>query len=71
MNMALDLPFLNIYNRFTNEMIRVYLDKHSRMFMGTKVYCVKQLSHLSEGVVKFSVMSIQFGVQNDKFTLLH
>ena len=23
MNMAPDLPFLNIYNRFTNEMIRV------------------------------------------------
>ena len=46
-----DLPFLNIHNLFTNESISVYLDKHSRMSLGTKNYFAKQISHLSKGVV--------------------
>ena len=32
-------------------MISLYLDKHSRMSMDTKDYFVKQISHLSKGVV--------------------
>ena len=51
MNITLDLPFPNIYNLFTNERISVYLDKHSRMSLDTKDYYVKQISHLSKGVV--------------------
>jgi len=51
MNITLDLPFPNIYNLFTNERISVYLDKHSRMSLDTKDYIVKQISHLSKGVV--------------------
>ena len=51
MDIALDLPFLNIYNPLTNERISVYLDKHNRMFLSTKDYFVKQISHLSKGVV--------------------
>ena len=46
-----DLPFLNIRNPFTNERISIYLDKHSRMSLDTKDYFVKQISHLSKGVV--------------------
>ena len=46
-----DLPFLNIHNPFTNEKISVYLDKHNCMFLNTKDYFVKQISHLSKGVV--------------------
>jgi len=51
MNIMLDLPFLNIHNLFTNERISVYLDKHSRMSLDTTYYFVKQISHLSKGVV--------------------
>jgi len=51
MNITPDLPYLNIYNPFTNERISVYLDKHSRMSSDTKDYFVKQISHLSKGVV--------------------
>jgi len=29
----------------------LYLDKHNRMFLDTKDYFVKQISHLSKGVV--------------------
>ena len=51
MNITLNLPFLNIYSLFTNERISVYLDKHSLMSLDTKDYVVKQISHLSKGVV--------------------
>jgi len=53
MNITPDLPFLNIHtsNPFTNERISVYLDKHNRMSLNTKDYFVKQISHLSKGVV--------------------
>ena len=51
MDITPDLLFLNIHNPFTNEKISVYLDKHNRMFVNTKDYFVKQLSHLSKGVV--------------------
>jgi len=49
MDITPDLLYLNIHNPFTNERISVYLDIHSRMFLGTKD--VKQISHLSKGVV--------------------
>jgi len=32
-------------------MIRVYLDKYNRMSLDNKDYFVKQISHLSKGVV--------------------
>ena len=51
MNITQDLPFLYIYKPFTNERISVFLDKHSRMSLDTKDYFVKQISHLSKGVV--------------------
>ena len=51
MNIALDLPFLNNPNPFTNERIGVYFDKHSRMSLDTLDYFVKQISHLSKSVV--------------------
>jgi len=51
MNITPDLPFLNIHNPFTNESISVYLDKHSCMSLDTKNFFVKQVSHLSKGVV--------------------
>ena len=51
MDITPDLPFLNIHNPFTNERTSVYLDKHNRVFLNTKDYFVKQISHLSKGVV--------------------
>jgi len=51
MDITSDLPFLNIHNQFTNERISIYLDKHNRMFLNTKDYFVKQISHLSKGLV--------------------
>jgi len=52
MDITPDLPFLNIHNPFTNERINsVYLDKHNRMFLNTKDFFVKQIRHLSKGVV--------------------
>jgi len=51
MNITPDLTFLNIHNPFTNEMIREYLDKQSCMSLDTKDYFVKQISHLSKGMV--------------------
>jgi len=51
MDITPGLPFLNIHNPFTNEMISVYLDKHNRMFLNTKDYFVKQITRLSQGVV--------------------
>ena len=51
MDITPDLPFLNIHNPFTNERISVYLDKHNRMSLNTKKYFVKQIGHLSKGVV--------------------
>ena len=45
------LPFLNIHNPLTNERISVYMDKHSRMYLGIKDYFVEQISHLSKSVV--------------------
>jgi len=51
MSITPDLPFLNIHNLFTNEMISVYLDKHSRMSLDINDYFVKQISNLSKGVV--------------------
>jgi len=52
MNITPDLPFLKSYNLFTNERISVY--KQSRTSLDTKDYFVinvKQISHLSKGVV--------------------
>jgi len=51
MDITPDLPFLNIHNPFTNERISVCLDKHNRISLNTKEYFVKQISHLSKGVV--------------------
>ena len=51
MNITLDLQFLNIHNPFTNKRIGVYLDKHNRMNTKKHWYLVKQISHLSKGVV--------------------
>jgi len=51
MNITPDFPFLNIHNPFTNEIISVYLDKHSRMSLDTKDYFIKQISQLSKGMV--------------------
>jgi len=51
MDIPPDLPFLNIHHPFTKERINVYLDKHSRMSLDTKDDFVKQISHLSKGVV--------------------
>ena len=51
MNITLDLPFRNIHNPFTNERISIYLDKQSRMSLGTLDYFVKLFSHSSKGVV--------------------
>ena len=51
MGITPDLQILNIQNPFTNERIKVYLDKYSRMSLDIKDYFVKQVSHLSKGVV--------------------
>ena len=51
MYITLDLPYLNIQDSFTNERISVHLDKHSHMSLDTKDYFVKQIIHLSKGVV--------------------
>ena len=51
MNVTPDLPFLNIKNPFNNERISVYLDKYRRMSLDIKFYFVKQISHLSKGVI--------------------
>ena len=51
MNITPDLPFLKIHSPFTNERISVYLDKHSRMSLDKNGYFVKQISHLSKGVI--------------------
>jgi len=51
MDITPGLPFLNSHNLFTNERISVYLDKHNRMSLNTTDYFVKQISHLSKGVV--------------------
>ena len=51
MDITPNLPYLNIYNHITNESISVYLDKHSRISLDIKNYLVKQISHLSKGVV--------------------
>ena len=50
-NITPDLPFLNIHNPIANERISVYFDKYSHMSLDTKNYFVKQISHLSKGVV--------------------
>jgi len=52
MDITPDLSFLNIHNPLNNEMISVHLDKHSCMFLKTKDYFVKQISHLPKVVVK-------------------
>ena len=51
MDITPDLLYLNMHNPFTNERISVYLDKHSRMSLDTKNYFVKQISHMSKGMV--------------------
>jgi len=51
MHITPDLPLLIIHNPFTNTRISVYLDKHRRMSLDTKDYFVKQISHLSKGVL--------------------
>jgi len=43
--------YVKMYDPFTNERIGVYLDKHSRMSLEITDYFVKQISHLSKGVV--------------------
>jgi len=50
-DIALDLPFLHIHNAFTKKSISIYVGKHSRMSLDTKDCFVKQISHLSKGVV--------------------
>jgi len=50
MNITPDLPFLNIHNSFTNERISVYLDIIACLWTQI-IYFVKQISHLSKGVV--------------------
>ena len=50
MNITPDLPLLNFHNPFTNEMISGFLDNHSRMYLDTKDYFVKEINHLSKGV---------------------
>jgi len=57
-----DLPFLNIHNPFTNERISEYLDKHCRMSLDIKNYFVKQISHLSKGVVIVASAEFQFDI---------
>jgi len=51
MNIIPGLPFLNIYNPFTNENISMYLVKHCRRSLDTMDYFNKQISHLSKCVV--------------------
>jgi len=51
MDITPGLLFLNIYNPFTNEMIDIYLDKHNRLSLYKMDYFVKQIRHLSKGVV--------------------
>ena len=60
MNITPGLSFLNSHNPFTNERISMYLDKLNRMSLNTKDYFVKQISHLSKGVVivVFSVRAV-------------
>ena len=59
MNITPGLPFLNIHNPFTNERISIYLDKHSRMSLDTNDYFVKQIRHLSKGVVMVALALCQ------------
>jgi len=62
MNITPDLPFLNNYSPFTNERISVY--KQSRTSLDTKDYFVinvKQISHLSKGVV-MSITQVLLGI---------
>ena len=56
-----DLPFLNIHNPFTNERISVYLDKHICMYLDPKDDFVKQISHLSKGMVIVATALCQMG----------
>jgi len=51
MDITPDLPFLHIYNLFTNERISIYLDKHNHMSLNSMDYFVQQISHLSKDVV--------------------
>jgi len=51
MDIMPNLPYLNVHNPFTNERISVYLNNHSCMSLDTKDYFVKQINHLSKGVV--------------------
>jgi len=54
MDITLVLIFLNIHDPFSIERISVYLDTHSHMSLDTEYYFVKQISHLSKGVVKLA-----------------
>jgi len=63
MNM-MDLTILNIYNSVTIERISVYLDKHSRLSLDSNDYFVKQISHLSKGVVIEATLSFVFGLSD-------
>jgi len=63
MNITPDLLFLNIHNPFTNERISVYMDKHCRMSLDRKDYFLKQISHLSKGVVIVTSAICQFTIE--------
>jgi len=63
----MDLPFLNIYNSFTipsKRLAYIYLDKNSRLSLDSKDYFVKQIIHLSKGVVIEATMSFVFGLSD-------
>jgi len=59
MNNMSNLLFLNIHNPLIDERISVYLDKHCPIYLDTKDYFVKQISHLSKVVVKVASASCQ------------
>jgi len=60
MNIMWDLLFLNIHNPFTNERIRVYLDKDSCMSLDSKDFFVKHVNQMSKGMVIVYSAKCQF-----------
>ena len=60
MSITPDLPLLDIHNLFTNARISINVNKHSLMSLATKDYFVKQISHLSKGVVIVVTAQCQF-----------
>jgi len=51
MDIMPDLLFQNMHKPFTNESFSLYFNKHNSMSLNTRDYFVKQISHLSKGVV--------------------